>query len=448
MPHKIKNFDLTEGPVVRQLARMTVPMIGGMFSMLAFNLTDTWFVSRLGTVPLAAMSFTFPVVMLITSVALGLGLGVSSCISRAIGGGDHHRVQRLATDSMFLAVIIVGIFSIAGLLSIEPVFTLLGAKPHMIPMIRAYMTIWYSCVAVMIIPMVGNNAIRATGDTLTPGLIMITAALLNVILDPIMIFGWWGFPRMELQGAALATVTSRGITLLLSLSILQWRYHMIAWTLPSPGAIWRSWKSILHIGLPAAGTSLLTPVASAIITRMAAQYGVAAVAAMGAGMRIEHFSYIVPMAMGSTLIPFIGQNWGAYRKDRIAEAWRKTNIFSILYSIVFLVAAWLGAGYIAGFFSDDPAVTVIIARYMKIAFIGSCFIHIVVHTGFAFNAVAHPLAATALMGSRLLLFMLPLAFLGSHLFGLYGIFWGVVLANTLAGLLAITWFSRFLRSAQ
>ncbi len=156
---------LIEGPVGRRLLFLTVPMVGGIFAITTFNLVDTFFVARLGTDELAAMGFIFPVVMFVQSIALGLGIGTASVVSRAIGEGDHRKVRRLTTDSLILAVLLVVLFVTVGLLTINPLFTLMGATPEILPLIRQYMTIWYVGMIFVTVPMVGNNAIRATGDT-------------------------------------------------------------------------------------------------------------------------------------------------------------------------------------------------------------------------------------------------------------------------------------------
>jgi Na+-driven multidrug efflux pump len=121
-----KKAQLIEGPVAKTLFNMTLPMIVGMIGMVAFNLVDTFFVGQLGTQELAALSFTFPVVMVIGNLAMGIGIGASAVISQAIGKGDHYRVQRLTTDSLILSMLLVTFFVLFGLLTIRPFFSLLG----------------------------------------------------------------------------------------------------------------------------------------------------------------------------------------------------------------------------------------------------------------------------------------------------------------------------------
>jgi Na+-driven multidrug efflux pump len=159
-------------------------MVWGILSILAFSLADTYFVAQLGTQELAAISFTFPIVNVLSNVAMGLGIGASSMISRAIGEGDRQKVQRLTTDSLLLSLLVVVVLVGIGLATIQPVFTALGAGPDILPLIQDYMSIWYLGMAFIVVPMVGNSAIRASGNTLVPGMSMMFAAGANIVLDP------------------------------------------------------------------------------------------------------------------------------------------------------------------------------------------------------------------------------------------------------------------------
>ncbi|HDY74468.1 MAG TPA: MATE family efflux transporter, partial [Euryarchaeota archaeon] len=299
---------LVEGAVGKMLFRMAVPMVFGMLGIVVFNLADTFFVAQLGTPELAALSFTFPVVLVVGSIAMGLGVGVSAVISRAIGKGDHNRVQRLTTDSLVLALLIVVVAVILGIFTINPLFTQLGATPEIIALIRQYMTIWYLGAVFVIVPMVGNNAIRATGDTKTPGMIMVVAATINIILDPILIFGLGPFPMLGLKGAAIATVIARATTLIVALWVLIYRDKMVSFDLPSYKTLLASWSPVLYIGLPAAGTKIIFPFAIGVVTRLLASYGPSAVAAFGVATRIEFFALIAVIALSTVVGPFVGQN--------------------------------------------------------------------------------------------------------------------------------------------
>ncbi|MCK5113971.1 MAG: MATE family efflux transporter, partial [Phycisphaerae bacterium] len=315
----------TEGPVGRTLFVKTLPMVAGILALVAYNLADTIFVAHLdkGTGNshyLAAMGFIFPVVMLIISVSLGLGTGVSSVISRTIGSGNLKRVRRLTTHSLILALLVVIFFATIGLLTMDPVFRLLGATPETIPLIKQYMNIWYAGVIFIVIPMVGNNAIRASGDMKIPGLIMCVGSVLNIVLDPIMIFGWWGFPKMGIAGAALATVISRAVATCFSLWVLYHHKKMLEVSRKVFHKMFDSWGRITYIAVPAAATTILFPLSLGVLTRLAADIGGPVVAAVGAGNRVLAFAMIPIWALGSTLGPFVGQNWGAKNAARAKRA--------------------------------------------------------------------------------------------------------------------------------
>ena len=270
------NAKLTSGPVGTALFRMAGFMIFGNFSMVAFNIADTYFISQLGTAPLAAISFTFPVIMFIGSIAMGIGMGLASLLSHAIGEGDEDKIKNLATSGIILAVLVVAALSFLGILTIDPLFTLIGATAEELPLIRDYMIIWYVGMAFVVVPMVGNNAIRATGDTKVPAIIMMIGAAANVALDPVLIFGLGSIPAMGLEGAALATVISRSCTMVAALLILHYREHMLSLRALKPSRLWSAWKGILYIGLPAGATHALMPVSMGIVTRIVASFGTAA----------------------------------------------------------------------------------------------------------------------------------------------------------------------------
>lgn len=427
---------LIDGPVHSLLIKMTIPMIFGMLSVIGFNLVDTYFVSHLGTTELAAMSFTFPVVMVIASISLGLGVGASASISRAIGEGDHDRVKRLTTDSLFLSFLIVAIFVSAGLLLLEPTFILLGASGRSLPLVIDYMLIWYPGVLFLIIPMVGNNAIRATGDTKTASAIMLMGMLLNLILDPLFIFGLGPFPRLELKGAAIATVIARAFTFALAMYVLYGRKKMITFNYPGMGQIIESWRQILYISLPAAASNIIIPVSIAIITRIIASYGPEAVAAFGVASRIDMFALIIVMALHASLAPFVGQNMGAGRFDRVRLGIRYSQQFALLWGLFVCIVLLFGGRLIASLFSDNEVVISTITVYFWIVPIGYGMQGILRLSCQALNIMRRPFHSALLGSTQAFLLYIPLACLGSEMIGLEGIFAAATISNVLAGIAA------------
>jgi len=432
----VKNARLVEGQIQKTLIKLTIPMMLGTLGMVIFNLSDTYFVGQLGTNQLAALSFTFPVVLVINSIAMGLGIGASAVISRAIGEGNFDKVKRLTTDSMTLSLIFVGFFALFGLFTVNPLFRLLGASGEVLSYVSQYMTIWYFGVIFVVIPMVGNNAIRASGDTKTPGLIMVFAAFVNIILDPILIFGIGPFPRLEIAGAAIATVIARASTLILSLLVLTLKEKMITIKIPDFRTIVESWKQILYIGLPTAATRIVIPLGAGVILSIVSTYGSEAVAGFGVATRIEFFALTVVMALSSVLGPFVGQNWGAGKFDRIKSGMKFSYKFSLIWGFfIFLILAIFGSR-IGSFFSDDPNVISVTGLYLLIIPIGYSLYGILVMATSAMSVLKKPIHAAVLTLTQTFLLYIPIAYIGSYFFALRGVFTALTISYFVSGIIS------------
>ena len=379
-------------------------------------------------------------ILVVGALANGVGMGVASVLSRAIGRGDNERVRRIATDSLLLSVVIVTIVSAFGLIFMDPLFLLLGADKALLPLIRDYMVLWFSTVAFMIIPMVGNNAVRAAGNTLFPGLIMAFSGLANVILDPIFIFGYLGFPALGIQGAALATALGRALSLVLSLMVLHHRFHLIVWQLPQIKEFLESCREILYIGIPAILTNLMAPLYVAAAIRLISSYGQEAIAAVGASTRIEQMVMILPLALGSVLVPFAGQNWGAGRKDRVRKAVETAFIIVSAWGALCWAGLALFRHPLGRMFSDDPQIVSIMAFYLAVIPVSHASLGICHQLSVFFNAIKKPLSSTLLNGIRLFAISLVPAFVGSYFWGLKGLLVGLAAGQFLSGPFGLIWY--------
>lgn len=430
---------LAEGPVRRHLVRLTVPMVWGILAMMAFNATDTWFVAQLGASQLAAMSFTFPVIMVLISLGIGLMAGTSSVLARAIGRGDQEQARRLATDASLLGLLVSLALTALGLATMDPLFRLLGVAGHIRPFVNQYMTVWYAGFLCFLVPMVGMGAIRASGEMRLQGALMIGSAVLNLILDPLLIFGWLGFPRLGIEGAALATVIARAASLAVGFWFIHFRFHMLSFALPRPAELWASWRSVLHVGLPAAGTNVIIPASLAVIVAMIAPFGAEAVAGFGVATRIEALTLVVFYAMSATIGPFVGQNLGAGRCERILEALRESALFCLAFGALVALALGLAAEALVRLFNDQPEVVAVGAAYLTIVPVSYGTAGIIMVANAAFNGLGQPLPAVAISVVRMGVLYLPLAWLGSRLFAIRGIFAAACLANLLVGIGAYFW---------
>jgi len=430
---------LTVGPVGPTLLRMSLSMLIGFLAGAAFNVADTYFVSRLGTAQLAAMGYTFPIVMVVFGLVMGIGIGTASVLSRLIGQADETGTRLLTLHALLLGLLVTVVFLVAGWLTFPRILTLLGADAETLPLALSYLRIWLAGMLFLVIPIIGNNAIRATGDTLTPSLIMLADMLLNIILDPIFIFGLGPIPAMGIRGAALATVLARALALIASLIVLRRAKHLLIFERFGWRTILASWGRILYVGLPAATTNLLMPIAGGILTRLISSYGVTRVAAFSAGVRIEHCVVIPVMALGASLIPFIGQNWGARCYGRVRAALRIALGTCLSWGAFCALTLAVFSGTLAPLFSRDESVVRMLILYLNVVPIAMAFRGISHSICSGFNAMGHSLHSTAATTLRLFAFQLPLALLGSHLAGFVGILGGVVAGEVLAAGAIFVW---------
>ncbi|GAB5381565.1 MAG: MATE family efflux transporter [Aliiglaciecola sp.] len=435
-----RNNDLLNGPIGGTLKRMTMPMILGMIMLMTFGLVDTFFVSLLGTEELAAISFTFPVTFTIISLNIGLGIGASATIGRCLGSGEKHLAKEYATGALMLSFVMVGVLALIGALTIDPIFRMLGATDDLLPYIRDYMLIWYSAGIFLAVPMVGNSVLRASGDTKTPSIVMASGGFINAVLDPILIFGWGPFPAMGIKGAALATAIAWGLGLIYILYLLAIKRKLMLPRLLTWSELKLTGRDVLRIGLPAAGSNMLTPIAGGVVTAIIAGYGPAAVAAWGVGSRLESIASIVVLALSMSLPPFISQNYGANKIDRVRQSYTLALRFVIVFQLVIYGLLWLAAPYIAALFAEEQSVADLITMFLMIVPIGYGLQGIVILTNSSFNAMHKPMSAMILSIIRLFVFFVPLAYLGSQWYQIPGIFWGTVLANIFTAAVAYFWF--------
>jgi len=442
------NKNLTKGNIKKQLVRLTWPMLLGMIGMVIFNLVDTYFIGKLGVHQLAAIGFTFPVIMFINGLSQGIGIGTSSLISRNIIVEHRDNVKMMASRALLMGVIIVLIFVAAGLITIEPLFRALGATNEVLGYIKDYMWIWYLGVPFVIVPMVGNNIVRATGDTFTPGMLMVTSAVINVILDPVLIFGFGPFPEMGIKGAALSTVIARGVSLTFILIILIHREKLLTLYFGRIRDILRTWKKVIYVAGPAALGMLITPLSLGFITKIIAGFGEEAVAAFGVASRVEMFVLMVIASLGSVLIIFIGQNFSKNQYSRIFKSLNYSGIFSMFWgTLVFIIFLFFSRA-IASVFTDNPEVIEITRQFFLIVGASYGFQGLVMIGTASLNGINKPYPSAGLAILRMLVLYAPLAWIGSKLFAIAGVFWAGFTANVVVGIISSFYLFRTIKKIK
>jgi len=440
--------DLTSGSVSRHLRVQATPMAIGLVAIMSFDIVDLFFVSRLGDAPLAAISFTFPVIWFLGAIAIGYEAGAASCVSRAAGEGNARRTARLTTDAALLAGLATLVLCAIGLTTIDPVFSALGATDDLMPLITDYMSIWYWTEPASAVMWTCLASMRARGNTALEGKVITAAALLNLILDPIFIFGLFGFPRLEMAGAALASLTATLTMLVFTLIYLATRLRVFANPFVAHRHIFDSWRELMRIGVPAMITNAIIPVANGIVVAIVATHGVAAVAGFGIAMRIEPVALIPFYALSAVSSPFFGQNIAAGKYERLLEARQIISRFCLRFGLLLAAALCLVAVPLSSLFTQSMEIRDVAVNYIWLVSLSYGSYGLVMSVNAAFNGIGRPLPGVVISSMRVVFVFLPLAFLGHWLFGLAGLFGAAAVSNLCICAIAHRWLGSQLRKLQ
>ena len=426
--------EIITAPVNQVLYKLTLPMVIGIVAVFFFNLVDTYFIGLLGTQSLAAVSFTMPIAMIVMNLAIGLGIACSALIARSVGGGDHTQAQHFVMATLLLAVLIATVILIAGWHFNDQLFLLLGAQPDILPEIWLYMKFWWPGAWMMTLMIIINSCMRAVGNTKLPSMMMLGSAVLNAILDPILIFGLGPIPEMGISGAALASTICWGIVVVVMLISLA-KIDLLRWSGMALDELLSTWKRLVVLGVPAVITNVLVPVASGFLLAMVAPMGETAVAAFGVGARIEPFAIVVLLALTSTIPTFVGQNFAADRHQRVWDALSISVKFIVIWQLVIWLLVMMMSPYLAMIFSQDEAVKAGIVEFLTWMPIGYAGMGIVLCANAALNALQRTGVSMMVNLVRLALFYVPFAWLGAELYGYTGLLAGAAAGNVLAGII-------------
>jgi putative MATE family efflux protein len=434
---KARKRELTEGPIWRALAAMSAPMSFGIFAVLSVGLADAFFLAQVGGAPLAAVGFIYPVTTAITSLSIGLSAGANAALSQGIGRGDSERAtQRLGLHAIGLGLALS--LLVAGLLYLAYplLFSALGAGEEVAGQIALYVPVWAISFPFLVTMMVTNSVFRAHGDSVTAALIMVLAALVNVGLNPLLIFGMWGLPELGIEGAAWATTVGRILATGLALWVA-WRRGLLGWCGRLFAELGESLRRILKVGLPAAFSNAINPAGMALVTAAVATLGEAAVAGFGAATRVQSLALVPLLALSAGMSPVIGQNWGAERHDRARGATATGFWFCLGYGALLALVLVLFADPIAGLFASSEEVAAYAASYLRYVGLSLFGYGILVTANSAMNARDRALWSMSISLGRIGLVYLPLAWVGAVTLGFPGIVAAAVLANLLGAWAAI-----------
>jgi len=439
-------FDLTQGSVGSTLTRMTLFTTLGMVSILGFTLADAYWVGILGKNYLASISYCVPVLLFTSGIGMGLGIGSEAVLARLIGEDASGSAREFATIAMVFAAFVSILFSVFGYIILDDIPIWLEVDPALHTLMAQYLVIWFLGIPPLVLSLVGGSLARALGDAQTPAIVMVVTSLLNAVLDPILIFGVEGWlPALGFDGAAWATLFSRVVAGLWVIYLFVFRYNLLAKTTPSLTRCWENCKEICRLGFPATMVQLIFPVGQACLLKLLSIFPVAVVAAFGMALQVEAFGFIVLMSLGLILGPFVGQNMGANKPERILDSVQLSLNFNIFNGVILALVFWIFGEPILGCFHSDPEVVanmVLLLRWLSLSWV---FEGIRILAAPVFTNLGSSVPPMVIVSIRFFLIALPLAWVVREEWGFFGVILALAAGNISAGALSYLWMRRELK---
>jgi putative MATE family efflux protein len=427
------------------LAQMAIPATVAMGTNALYNVVDTIFIGRwVGTLGIAGASIAFPVQMIVLSIALLIGLGSASVISRALGGEDPERAARVLGNAMVLILVLSGIIITLGMVFLEPLMVLFGATPDVMPYTRQYLQVIIPGSIFVAGSIAATHIVRSEGAARYSMRIMLIGAALNILLDPIFI----RVLGMGVRGAAIATVISQGAAFFYGLAFFVRGRSAIPFGVRYLRIHPRELSSTVAIGMPAFIRQVSQSVIIILVNNVLAGYGDVSIAAFGIVYRVMIFSLLPILGIGQGFQPIVGFNYGAGHQDRVVEAVRVTRLVALAVSSVPFLLVLLFAPSIASAFTTDQSLVAIAASAMRVTLIAVPLVALQVVGAIYFQAVGRALPALFLSLSRQVIFLIPALLILPRVFGRTGVWMAFPVADLLATAVTVGWLHVALRDLR
>lgn len=432
---------MTETPVSRLIISLGIPTLISMLITSLYNMADTIFVGTLGTSASGAIGVVFGYMAILQAVGFMFGQGSGSMIARMLGKKEVEDASRIASTGFFTAVVVGTVIMILSLIFMDPLLMLLGSTDTILPYAREYCSVIALGAPFIIGSYVMNNILRYEGLAMKAMVGLVTGAILNIALDPLLIMGF----HMGTAGAGIATVFSQIISFFILLAmflknITQSRLSIKKFT-RDPLDIWR----IISIGFPSLVRQALGSIATIILNRCAREYGDAAVAAMAIVNRISMFVFSVGLGLGQGYQPVCSFNYGAEKYDRVKAAFRFTLKVTMIFMAIVSVVIYVAAPMLVMFFRNDPEVIDIGTRGLRYSCMVMMFLPITVLSNMTLQSVGKSLSASILAMLRSGVFFIPMVLLLNQTMGMHGIEMAQPVADVLTVITSIPFIVVFFK---
>ncbi|MBQ6472966.1 MAG: MATE family efflux transporter [Victivallales bacterium] len=463
--------EYTQGSIVATMLKTSFAMLASTLAVSGYNIADTYFVGQLsGAGPLAAMGFTFPVVMLVGCIFMGLGTGCMATIGQAVGRDDQGQVRQLIASGMLLVTILAILLGLGGILLGENIYRMMGAQGATLKLVKKYMDIWFLGCVTMGLSNEGNKILIACGKPKLSSAVTMLGMLVNVILDPLLIFGgerchaallrrlpeclgaslrplsgvFSLFAEHGISGAAVATVVSQAVAAVVILCLL-WRIRLLQCVRLPWQRILGTWRIIVTYAIPATLGMLLNPISNGVTTWVTAHFGDTLVAATAAASRLEVLAWVYPMSFGISIMPIASQNYGARLYSRVRRGFNFAVAVATSYLCVVSVIIMVFAPRLVTHFTDVQAVRDLMVTYLRIVPWGFAMLELTRYCGNVLTGCGHPNQDAALKVLRTAGLLIPFSLLTLALDWQPGVFYSRLATDIIAGAVCLVVTYRMLR---
>ncbi|WP_432402969.1 MATE family efflux transporter [Wukongibacter sp. M2B1] len=436
-----KSEYITEGPILPSLVKLAVPIMIGQLIHTLYNLIDTLWVGKLGAEAVAAVSISFPIVFLMISLAAGMAMAGTSLIAQNKGAGMDEEVDKILGQSFSFIGILSLILAFVGVIFSKQFIIWMGAEAQIIGDATGYLRIIFIGIPFMFVFFIFSASLRGLGNTVTPMLLTLFSVGINIILDPLLIFGIGPFPELGVQGAALATIISRIVVALYALVNLISGRKNIRLRLGYLKFDLKIIKKIVSIGVPSSIQQSMLSVAQIIMTAMVATFGTATLAAYGIGNRIISVVSMLIMGISTATTTMVGQNIGAEKKDRAERISRISILLTFVALTVIGIFVFIMPRQIIATFNKQEQVLIYGSSFLKInaLFFGIMGVRMIVIGIFRGAGKTTTTMILAIITFGIL--RIPMIYVFSRTLGFQqtGIWWGIAISDAIATIISMIW---------
>ncbi|RCW49208.1 MULTISPECIES: MATE family efflux transporter [unclassified Halanaerobium] len=425
--------------IIPLLLRLSVPSIIAMAIQALYNVVDSIYVGRLSTEALSALSLAFPIQIILIGIGVGTGVGASSLISRRLGENNKKAAANAAEHSIMITLVYGITVAVIGFFYADKILRLFTNDKLLIQMGGEYISIILMGSIAMFFPIITNNILRGEGNTFTPMIAMLIGSVINIILDPFLIYGWWIFPRLEVTGAAAATVFSRAVSGIFLFFIFFDERNELQIKLRDFSFRFQIIKEIYKVGFPAMVMQFLASFMLGGMNKILAGFGSTAIAAAGIYFRLQSFVFMPVFGLNQGYMPIMGYNYGHNNPARMKKVFKSALMIAFTFTFIGFIIFQTVPEFLIKLFNSDPELIDIGTNALKKISTAFPIIGPAIIVSTTFQALGNGLPSLFFSFLRQIIVLLPLMYILGRTVGLEYLWFAFPISEVISGIPAALW---------